>query len=113
MNHQLAKEAEIWKSWSSHSRPSSPEARSRHSNEGAALNANSTPQRGKQPTSAPIFSRCQTTAVCSKGDALNHRTVEDRMRDWVKAEQTITTAFFLMWVAGVTLLGGWHVANQF
>ena len=43
----------------------------------------------------------------------DHRTVEElRMLDWEKADQSITSACFIMWAVGVVLLGGWHVASQ-
>jgi hypothetical protein len=130
MNNQLAKEAALWKNWSPYSRPSSPEARRRHSNALSALTvgrpprllrSRSTPQSGKLPTPATLVSRRHSSAACEQGDEhlprvaaiAEHRTFEDRMRDWEKAEQTLTSAFFLIWAMGVTLLGGWHVATQF
>jgi uncharacterized membrane protein YiaA len=35
------------------------------------------------------------------------------MGDWEKAEQRVTSAFFIVWAVGVVLLGVWHLANQF
>jgi len=127
MNNQLAKEAARWKNCNSYSRPSSPDARRRYNNALPALTVlcplrtSSMPQLGKQPTAATLVSLRQSSASCTQvyahmpGDVSisNHRTVEDRIMEWEKAEQRLTSAFFLVWAVGVTLLGGWHVASQF
>ena len=79
------------------------------------------PQVGKQPTAAALVSRCQSSAAYTPGyrhlpeDAAtaNHCTVKVRIIEWENAEQRLTSVFFLMWAMGVTLLGWWHVVNQF
>jgi len=122
MDQKLAKEAALWKNWA-YSRPMEAQ---RNSDDAPALTAvrerplrlRSAPQLVKQPA-AP--KRSQSAAASIQGYTslqedpaiINHRTVEDlRARKWEKAEQKITSAFFLVWAASVVLLGGWHVANQ-
>ena len=128
MNNQLAKEAAFWENRSSYSRPSSPDARRRHSialpalTVGLPLRTSSMPQVGKQPTAAVLVSRCQSTAACTPGDRhlpgdvaiANQRTVEDRIIEWENAEQRLTSAFFLMWAVGLALLGGgmWPTSSR-
>jgi len=90
------------------------------------------PQSEKLPTVSEFWSRSQS-ALASTHDyprlwedaaegygknplesaITNHRRVEDlRARKWEKADQNVTSAFFLVWAVGVALLGGWHAANQ-
>ncbi|KAJ1482001.1 hypothetical protein T484DRAFT_1805346 [Baffinella frigidus] len=132
MNRQLAKEVARGKNLD-YSRPARPDAK-RHSNALPALTvarprrllrSNSVPQLDAamhEQDTATHFTRSQSSAVSTHGGyehlpedaaSANHRTVEDCMRDWENAEQKITSAFFLVWAVGVTLLGVWHVASQF
>ena len=105
-----------------------------HNNAAPVLRKRSLPQSEKLPTVSESWSRSQS-AVASTHDyryprlredaakgfktkplhaaIINHRTVEDlRARKWEKADQKVTSAFFLVWALGVALLGGWHAANQ-
>mmetsp|Transcript_68017 Transcript_68017/g.162433 ORF Transcript_68017/g.162433 Transcript_68017/m.162433 type:complete len:178 (+) Transcript_68017:83-616(+) len=83
--------------------------------------SSSMPQLVAQPIATTLFSRTQSSAERNEAyDYLpegvataNRRTVEDRMRDWDNAEQTLTSAFFFVWAVGVISLGGWHVVSQF
>jgi len=116
MDQQLGKEAALWKKWA-HSRSARPDA---IENSNGELRTRSMPQFVKQPPAPTPCPRSQSAAASTQEyprlqeDAAitNHRTVEDlRARKWDKAEQKLTNAFFLVWAAGVVLLGGWHVAN--
>ena len=121
MDQQLAKEAALWKNWA-YSRPTEAQ----RSDAAPALTAalqrplrlRSEPQLVKQ---LAAHKRSQSASANIQGYTslqedqaiINHRTVEDlRAQKWEKAEQKITSAFFLLWAASVILLGGWHVANQ-
>ena len=116
-----------WKNWD-YSLPASREAE-RDSNAVPALTVFhqrplrtcSLPRFLKQPPAPTLFSRSQSAAASTQryehlpedASITNHRTVEElRMLDWEKADQTITSACFLMWAVSVVLLGGWHVASQ-
>jgi hypothetical protein len=90
------------------------------------LSTGSMPQLVEQPTDTTLFSRTKSSAattqryknlqedaaVSAASSAVDYRTLEDRMRDWDHAEQRLTSVLFLMWAVGVTLLGGWHLANH-
>jgi len=81
------------------------------------LRTSSTPQHVNQPTDGTLFSLSQPSNACTQEteDAAiaSHRTAEARVLDWENAEQKLTSAFFLVWAVSVTLLGWWHVVNQF
>ncbi|KAJ1468465.1 hypothetical protein T484DRAFT_3629712 [Baffinella frigidus] len=77
----------------------------------------------KPLTTASHLSRSWSAAASTQGyerlpedaDIIKHRSVED-LRDpqaqWDKAEETLISAFFLVWAVGVVALSCWHMVNQ-
>ena len=81
------------------------------------LRTSSKPQYVNQLADVTLLSLSRPSNACTQDteDAAitSYRTAEDRILDWESAEQRLTSACFLMWAVGVTLLGWWHVANHF
>ncbi|KAJ1468110.1 hypothetical protein T484DRAFT_1985023 [Baffinella frigidus] len=127
MQAQLAKEAALRKTFSRTSSRWEVKAQGSAMPQSTGfehpLRLRSMPQLVMQPTASDLCARAQSAAASTHGyerlpeDAatINHRTVQD-LRDsqgqWDKAEETLISAFFLVWAVGVIALGGWHVANQ-
>ena len=103
-----------------------------HNNAAPVLHKRLVPPYEKLPTVSESWSRSQSADASThdyprlwedaaegymknplEAAITNLRTVEDlRARKWDKADQKVTSAFFLVWALGVALLGGWHAANQ-